>query len=775
MKNIEQEILREIPDRVYAKYTTRGTPILMAYNCVLLERDTGKSFVYTAVNLTTDREEILSRRTTPLTTNGVALMVEKIRLSSVAGAGRFEADRPFGERIIFKKCYEIMMTVFKDVLPKHGYAIRKEQISLAAHILNAIYHRTVTLAEVGTGKTLAYLIPAILAKRGRLNDYCNMSLYPGVPFIEMAQMPIVVATSSIALQKAIVANYIPELSDILVTCGIVKTPLTAVIRKGREHYICRRNLRSHLPFEHNHKVQAMLEALIQPLATIDIAEIDGLTPHIKRKISVPSRCYKNCPYQNDCQYLRFRERAQSPEIDIQVCNHNYLLADTLRRTGGLRQFIPNYQCIIIDEAHKFLQVAQSMYGQEMSSLTVSDIKGSINLLQFKSMTAQTLAQKTARKLVSESNRLFYSLILNAERDTLEDEQDRFSVDIDMGAERHLMNIRDISDRLLELLDSEPVSNSSIGLKSQTIWYLEQVREQAVIFLQHANLICWLEIDNDDSRLCAILKDLNKQLYDDLWSMGVPIILTSGTLSASGDFSHIKRTLGLDYIGDDITETSKSSPFNYRANVLLYISENVPFPDISDKAYLTAVADEVERLIYAAHGHAAVLFTSYKAMDIVWEQLVQRDLPFPMFRLDKGGVREIERFKHSGNGILFASGALREGIDIPGDAFSLLIIVKLPFAVPDPIGEYEQTLYKNINEYKTRVVVPEMLIKLKQGFGRLIRTETDTGVVAILDSRVGIDGTYRSRVLDALPDCPVTAEIEDISAFMQTRKSLDYFR
>ena len=155
-------------------------------------------------------------------------------------------------------------------------------------------------------------------------------------------------------------------------------------------------------------------------------------------------------------------------------------------------------------------------------------------------------------------------------------------------------------------------------------------------------------------------------------------------------------------------------------------------------------------------------------------LATRNLPFPLMRLERGSSAAIERFKQSKNGVLFASGALWEGIDIPGDALSMLIIVKLPFQVPDPIGEYEQTLYKDMFEYKSRVVVPEMLIKLKQGFGRLIRTERDSGVVAILDSRANATGAYRGRVLDALPDCGVTDDIEDVICFYDAKKSSEYF-
>jgi ATP-dependent DNA helicase DinG len=152
----------------------------------------------------------------------------------------------------------------------------------------------------------------------------------------------------------------------------------------------------------------------------------------------------------------------------------------------------------------------------------------------------------------------------------------------------------------------------------------------------------------------------------------------------------------------------------------------------------------------------------------------RNLPFPLFRLERGGVRAIEQFKKSGNGVLLASGALWEGIDIPGDALSLLIIVKLPFAVPDPIGDYERSLCGDMEEYKARVIVPDMLVKYKQGFGRGLRSEGDTCVIALFDIRVALRGPYRAPVINASPDCPVTSEISVVEDFYKVKKSTDYF-
>jgi len=188
----------------------------------------------------------------------------------------------------------------------------------------------------------------------------------------------------------------------------------------------------------------------------------------------------------------------------------------------------------------------------------------------------------------------------------------------------------------------------------------------------------------------------------------------------------------------------------------------------------SIAEEIERLVLASHGHAAVLFTSYSVMGQVHAILNRRDLPFPLLRLERGGVHAIERFKKSGNGILLASGALWEGVDVPGDTLSLLIIVKLPFAVPDPIGDYERSLCGSMEQYKARCIVPDMLVKLKQGFGRLIRTETDTGVVAILDSRANNRGAYRSRVLAALPECKVVSGIATVKKFYEEKKTPAYF-
>jgi ATP-dependent DNA helicase DinG len=208
--------------------------------------------------------------------------------------------------------------------------------------------------------------------------------------------------------------------------------------------------------------------------------------------------------------------------------------------------------------------------------------------------------------------------------------------------------------------------------------------------------------------------------------------------------------------------------------MLYVSESTENPNAEIHAYTKSISDEIERLVKFSNGHAAVLFTSYDVMGRVFSEIKRKKLGFPMFKLSKSTGNEISLFKKSKNGILFASGALWEGIDIPNDTLSMLIIVKLPFEKPNPISEYEQSKFANFENYREKVIVPEMLIKLKQGFGRLIRTEYDTGVVALLDSRISENESYKNEILSALPKCKIAKNLNDVNDFLREKKSAEYW-
>jgi len=737
------EVSREIPSDILQQYGDAA--LFIAYGCVLLECEAGKGYIYRALNVKTGRSAVIHRRTNPLTLSGVGAMAERIRLSPVAGKGKFEIDMPPGENLLRESLAEIQNHIFEAILPEYGYRIRDKQMELAAHILDAIGHRSVSLseAEVGTGKTHAYLIAAALAKRGRVNDFWLRGYYPDQSYAESAYMPVVISTASIALQNAIVKDYIPEISRMLMAHGIIKTPLSCVLRKGREHYVCEKNLRTYYR-DADIFIQELLAPLFKRTASIDLANAEELTPYMKRRIGVSGRCGENCPYYDDCRYQAHLQNVQSGEHDFQVCNHNYFLADVIRRSKGQKPLIPHYQSVIIDEAHKFLQAARQMYGVEFGSLAIPRVVEDIGCFTFRTGISGAAVRELAGKLEGQNRRLFQLLLDNIPAHSLEEETERYKTVMDKTAARHLRNIRNIGRELSELLSEQLLLVRYKGRCAQARFELSHIREQAGILERYEELVYWLERPEEryraesdkelETMLCAIPKQLSDMLYADLWSSGIPVVLTSGTLSAAGSFEHIERKMGLDRVRS-LMETSKPSPFCHRENVLLYISETVPFPDGQDREYIVAVAEEAGRLIEASHGHAALLFTSYKAMDQVFALMERQGFGFPLFRLDRGGIAAIERFRQSGNGVLFASGALWEGIDLPGDVLSLLIIVKLPFAVPDPVSEYEQTLYRSMEQYKNSVVVCLGSPVPKEGISPRQEWNRDSKPLLFLDASV----------------------------------------
>jgi len=768
-----------------------GKVVLTAHGCALWEHFTGKSYGYRAVNLQTKDWSYLCHKKQPVSEAEREAMIERFLASDTVP----KPKPPRVKRNIETKrsdtapvdmLTESLTYIFEKLLPEHSYSLRTEQLKLAGDILEALRSRSVSLAEagVGIGKTHAYLIAAALIKRGHVIDFWLRGQYPGMPCI--TEMPIVVATSSIALQRAIVKDYIPEISRILLEDGVITKPLTGVIRKGKEHYICEKRLRLFYEQSKRDNVKPLLEPLVGGKGGIDLDAMDFLDSYTKRRINVSGACGKNCGWLGRCRYRAFINDAKSDKYDFQICNHNYLLADAMHREKGQRPLIPNYQAIIIDEAHKFLAAARSMYGMELSSRKLPRMAKTIRSFIFRQGQSTAELWRDADKLAGQAKRLFEVLLGNIPDIYTDDDAERFKTEIDGAAEQCLQSIREVLGRLTEELENRQVLPKYQSLYDNTLWQLNTVKKQIAAFRQHGDLIYWLETPEGlcspcqsgagETLLCAIPKRLGEMLHTDLWSKGVPIVLTSGTLSAAGDFTHIKLGTGLDRLpSGKVLETNRQSPFNYRENTLLYISERVPFPDSRDVRYIAAVADEVERLVMASHGHAVILFTSYRAMDLVFDKLKRRGIPFPLFKLGRGGTNTIERFRQSGNGVLLASGSMWEGIDLPGDILSLLVIVKLPFSVPDPISDYERERFGSMAKYKNAVIIPEMLVKLLQGHGRLIRTMTDTGVVALLDIRVRVNGPYRDWVLRALPDCRVTDSVGVVEGFICDKKSDEYFK
>ena len=272
-------------------------------------------------------------------------------------------------------------------------------------------------------------------------------------------------------------------------------------------------------------------------------------------------------------------------------------------------------------------------------------------------------------------------------------------------------------------------------------------------------------------LCATVSDLTAQLRQTLWQQMRPVILTSGTMAVGKDFRRFKEETGLLADGR-VAESVSLSPFEYEKNCLLYLPHHPPNP--KDSGYYDQLAGEIAALLRTAHGHALVLFTSYAAMSAVKERLKGKT-PYPLFTMGRNAVHTMEQFKGQPGSVLLATGAAWEGFDFPGDCVSLLIIPRLPFAVPDALKEKERERHPSLKAFIRTVSVPEMQIKLKQGFGRAIRTETDTCVIAILDERVAHGRRYYKDVLAALPEMPVTGSLRDVGRFIRRVKADGYFQ
>ena len=327
-------------------------------------------------------------------------------------------------------------------------------------------------------------------------------------------------------------------------------------------------------------------------------------------------------------------------------------------------------------------------------------------------------------------------------------------------------------RRAALIDCIALLQNAGGLPDVPRYLLNRLGEAEsllrLFLLQVPSRILYIDYDADGQpTFCAASSRVPQLLRSALWNTREPAILTSGTLAAAGDFSHTEQLLGLAAYAP-LRHFRADSPFNYKKKCLLYFPPRVKMQMDNRK-----MAEEIVRLVGACHGHALVLFTSYRQMAEV-RALTDGQWTYPTYQAWRNGGKIIQQFKQSGNGVLFAAGSCWEGIDFPGDMVSLLIIAKLPFPIPDPVSDYKRQQYPNLRDYINAEVIPEMQKKLRQGFGRAIRTEQDSCVVAILDERAGIGGRYHDAALAALPTCPITEKIEDVQQFIREQKRPDYF-
>ena len=629
-----------------------------------------------------------------------------------------------------QKAHAMIDHIFKDLLPAQGMAERSEQIKLSHRMLDTMLNGGIALCDAGTGigKTYAYLVAAAAANRSDT---------------EALRKPVIISTSSIALQNAVQTEYLPLLSCILLADGQIDRPLLSVIRKGKGHYVCDERLQRRLrQVNFQKKDPAAADALRTLKGTLDMDNVPHLSGYDRERVCVPQFC--DCDHQ-DCRYKRFLKRCDADRYVFQICNHNLLLADAIHRSQGKRPIFPEHSVIIVDEAHKLPEAAREMFGM---TLTASDIQSMINQLRAERyLLAADVLTDTMGSLLRK---------LTQPREETEP----------LDAYLRLLTIPSRSLLVIE---------KQVGrlLSAQGRRQLEKLRGTvSLLSSPRTNMILYTADDGDGgTMLCATVSDLTEQMRQVLWRPEHAFVLASGTLAVGDDFHRFRSQTGL-MDGRRVTESVSLSPFDYKRNCLLYLPQ-LP-PSQSSEAYYDGLTDEIAELIRAAWGHALVLFTSYAAMSAVKDRLRKRELSFPMFTLGRNAMHMTERFRQTPGAVLLATGAAWEGFDFPGDCVSLLVIPRLPFAYPDALKEKEREEYASLRQFIQNVAVPEMQIKLRQGFGRAIRTESDTCVIAILDERASHGRRYYAAMREALPDMRTTSSLRAVTKFLRELKPESYF-
>ena len=627
------------------------------------------------------------------------------------------------------KAHNLIDHIFKDLFPRHGMVQRPAQIQLSHEMLDAMLGVKIALCDAGTGigKTYAYLVAAVAADLQMGADH----------------RPILISTSSIALQNAVQNEYLPLLSCILMADSVIDYPLKAIIRKGKSHYVCDRRLERRLRQadleKKNLKAAAALCALQENL---DMDRVPHLSRYDRERVCVPQVC--DCSSQ-DCRYKRFLRNCDESQEIFQICNHNLLMADAIHRSSGRRPILPEHCIVIIDEAHKLPEAARDMFGV---TLCADDIRSLI------------------RRFKAERYLLAAEILSNSAGALLHRLEQPWD---------EVTPVSTFLPPLAALAHSLPMIHRQINslLSPYSRRQLDRVLTAVSLFSsKRSEMLFYTAADeHDGTKLCASVSDLAPQMHHTLWTPGDSFILTSGTLAVGTDFHRFKAQAGL-LEEQCILESVSPSPFHYRKNCLMYLPQSQPIQH-SEK-YFDELADEIAALIQAAFGHALVLFTSYAAMSAVKERLQDRSLVYPLFTLGRNALHITEQFRKTPGAILLATGAAWEGFDFPGDCVSLLVIPRLPFAYPDVMKEKEREQYSSLHQFIQNVAVPEMQIKLRQGFGRAIRTETDTCVIAILDERAGRKQRYAKAVRDALPKMRITDNRQEITKFLRERKPETYF-
>jgi ATP-dependent DNA helicase DinG len=625
-----------------------------------------------------------------------------------------------------------------------NYEYRPGQVEMARAVNETLNEGGIALIEAGTGtgKTLAYLIPALASGRR-----------------------VVVSTATKNLQEQLVKKDIPFLENIL------PRKFTAVCMKGRSNYVCLHKLKkadSTPIFEDMEEVDYfdVIRRWAGKTETGDKAELTDLPENLSFWHHLDARAEnclgQKCPDFDDCFITRMRQEAQ--EADIVIVNHHLFFADLGLRGGDYGAVLPDYSSVIFDEGHEVEDVAASYFGTSVSNYRIMDlIQDAQKLMLTQADTASDLTTALAR-LAQRSDNFWTSFRGNGGlegRYTLSESQfvqeDREGNLIPSAAGEAYVALINALNRVAGALGTvkDPPAELDNILRRAEILKFEL---EFIVTCDDPSFVYWYERRGRGIFIHGTPIDVSGLLEDKLFSKVHSAVLTSATMTAGESFNFIKTRLGIAHSRDLII----GSHFDYETQTVLYLPKRMPDPRAPQ--YRQAAVEEIVKILEATRGRAFVLFTSLTAMQEAYN-LVEESIDFPLFiqgQSSKTGL--LERFRKTRNAVLFATSSFWQGVDVQGEALSCVIIHKLPFAVPsDPVVAARQKyIDDNGGNSFMEYSVPQAAIILKQGLGRLIRSANDKGVLSILDPRVRTKA-YGRIFLRSIPHCHVTSDIEEAAA------------
>lgn len=631
--------------------------------------------------------------------------------------------------------------VFAQSIP--GYRLRPQQLEMAQAILEAIskQDKLVVEAGTGTGKTLAYLAPALLAG-GK----------------------VVISTGTKTLQDQLFLRDIPAVRDAL------KLSVTVAMLKGRANYVCRYHLaHAQIDARMYHKEDVLhlqnIARFAETTASGDKASCSDVpenSPVWAYATSTRDNCLgQDCSDYKECFVMSARKQALS--ADVVVVNHHLFFADAMLKDEGIAELLPAANTIILDEAHQLPDTAGLFFGSTISSGQLMELardaraEGLVNAKDFAPLPeAASSLEKAVRDLrlafPQETLRL---PLVRAERFK------QFDPALTLLKEK----LTDLEHALASQAERAP------GLDN--CWQRAQVLRAQLAEWRGAgkdNTVRWVEVFNHAVHLNSTPLSIAETFKTQLDSTPRAWIFTSATLAVRGDFRHYQEEMGLD----SAHTAHWDSPFDYANQALLYVPQHLPEPNTD--GYTQSVVAAALPVIKASGGRAFLLFTSLRAMreahGLLQTAFAEANLDFPLLLQGEGSRTELlERFRKLGNAVLVASHSFWEGVDVRGSALSLVIIDRLPFAVPDdPV--LSARIDKMNNEGRNAFMeyqLPQAVITLKQGAGRLIRDEEDRGVLMICDPRL-LGKPYGKRIWQSLPPMKRTRDLGEVEEFFNSMQS-----